>query len=162
MPKDFTPPQGVEFKFNDGDPLLAQARTVAHELGIPQEGFSKLLGLYAGAQVSSQAQIEAARVAEVTKLGPTGPARVDAVTRWAKATLGDAEGAQFASRMFTASDVMNAEKLIARMTGGGTFKPTGREVPEQAGKLPLSEVEKMPLSEQLAYARLHSGKGRAA
>ena len=61
LPKDFTPPPGVEYKFNDGDPLLAQARTLAHELGIPQEGFSKLLGLYAGTQVATAQQIATAR-----------------------------------------------------------------------------------------------------
>ncbi len=153
LPKDFTPPVGVEFKFNEADPLLAQARTVAHELGIPQEGFQKLLGLYAGAQVATQAEIAAARNAEIAKLGATGPARVDAVTRWAVGTLGEAEGRQFASRLFTASDVQIAEKLISRMTGSGTFKPTGREPPQAPGRLPPEQVAKMSLPEQLAYAR---------
>ena len=44
LPADFKPPEGVKFAFQADDPLLSQARSVAHELGIPQEGFSKLLG----------------------------------------------------------------------------------------------------------------------
>ena len=153
LPKDFTPPVGVEFKFNEADPLLAQARTVAHELGIPQEGFQKLLGLYAGAQVASEAQITAARQAEIAKLGPTGPSRVDAVTRWAEGVLGKAEGQQLASRMFTASDVQIFERLISKSTGSGTFKSTGREPPQAPGRLTADEVAKMSLPDQLAYAR---------
>lgn len=170
LPKDFTPPPGVEFKFNDADPLLSQARGVMHDIDTGklsgQEAFSKLLGLYAGAQVSSQETIAAARNAEIAKLGATGPARVDAVTRWAKSVLTDAEGAQLASRMFTASDVQIFEKLITRMTnqGGASFKGNGREPPEQSGRLSADVVSKMSLQDQLAYARQfkQSPGGKAA
>lgn len=158
LPADFTPPQGVEFKFNDADPLLAQARTLAHELGIPQEGFSKLLGLYAGTQVSSQQEVLTAHNAEVAKLGPTGPARVDAVTTVFKAVLGEAEGKQLASRLFTAADVQIAEKLVAKLTGQGTFKGTGREPPPAAGKASQEEYDRMTPGQRWDYARSHDQK----
>ena len=158
LPADFKPPEGVKFEFKADDPLLGQARTIAHQLGIPQEGFSKLLGLYAGAQVASQQQIAQARTAEVAKLGATGPARVAAVTTWAKAILGDTGGAQFAARMFTASDVENAEKLITRFStqGAGSFRATGREG-DPGGRLPAGKEgeatwEKMSYGERKAYA----------
>ena len=95
------------------------------------------------------------RNAEIAKLGSTGPARVDAVSTWAKATLGEAEGKQFVSRMVTASDVAIAEKLIARMTnqGAGGFTQSGRTPPEPAGRKSAEEVGKMSLPDQLAYAR---------
>lgn len=155
LPKDFTPPAGVDFKFNEADPLLSQARTLAHELGIPQEGFSKLLGLYAGTQVASQQAIKTAHDAEVAKLGPTGPARVDAVTTVFKAVLGEAEGKQLASRLFTAADVQVAEKLVAKLTGQGTFKGTGREPPVQPGKVSEEEYGRMTPGQRWEYARSH-------
>lgn len=153
LPADFKVPDGIEFKFDDTDPLLAQARSVAHELGIPQEGFSKLLGLYAGSQVQQAAQVQAARTAEVNKLGPTGPARVDAVTTFLKATLGDTEGAQIASRMFTASDVQIFEKLVSKFASQGAagFSQQHRDV-TAAGKVTPEAYEKMSYSEKKEYS----------
>ena len=153
LPADFVVPQGVEYKFNDADPLLAQAKALALELGIPQEGFSKLLGLYAGAQVATQQQIDAARTAEVAKLGPTGPARVDAVSTVFKAVLGEAEGKQLISRMVTASDVAIAEKLVARLTQQGTFKGTGREPATPQGRVSEEQFAKMTPAQRLDYTR---------
>src|SRR6516162_6304061 len=36
LPTDFKPPEGVTFQLKTDDPLLAQARTMAHEMGINQ------------------------------------------------------------------------------------------------------------------------------
>lgn len=155
LPADFKPPAGIEFKFNDGDPLLSQARTMAHEMGLSQENFSRLLGLYGGAQVASQAQIQTARDAEVAKLGTTGPARVTAVTTFLKAFLGDAEGAQLASRMFTARDVEIVEKLITKVSnqGGASFRGTGREPPQQPGRATDEQYKAMTPAQRLDYSR---------
>lgn len=153
LPADFKPPEGIDFKFKEGDPLLGQARTLAHSMGISQDNFSKLLGLYAGAQVATQQQIKTAQNAEIAKLGPTGPARVTAATTFLKAVLGDAGGAQMASRMFTASDVENVEKLITRFStqGVASFRQTGRDV-DMVGRADPAAVEKMTYSEKKAYA----------
>jgi hypothetical protein len=157
LPKDFTPPQGVEFKFNDGDPLLAQARTMAQKHGISQEGFSELLGLYAGSQIASQQAIANARNAEIAKLGATGPTRIDTLTTFFKAHLGEAEGAQIMSRVFTASDVQVMEKLVSKMTnqGGSSFTGRGREAPEP-GKLNAEQIAKLSPAERLDYTRQRS------
>lgn len=158
LPADFTPPAGVEFKFNDADPLLAQARTVAHENGLSQEGFSKLLGLYAGTQVSSAQAVKTAHDAEIAKLGPAGPARVTAVTTVFEAVLGSAEGKQLASRLFTAADVQIAEKLVAKLTGQGTFKQSGREPPAAPGKVSQEDYNRMTPGQRWDYARSHDQK----
>jgi hypothetical protein len=155
LPADFTPPQGVTFEFNAADPLLAQARAVAHENGLSQEGFSKLLGLYAGTQVSSAQAVKTAHDAEIAKLGPTGPARVDAVTTVFKAVLGEKEGNQLASRLFTAADVQIAEKLVAKLTGQGTFKGTGREPPPSPGKVTQEQYDRMTPGQRWDYSRSH-------
>jgi hypothetical protein len=155
LPKDFTPPQGVKYEFKADDPLLAQARTVAHELGIGQDGFSKLLGLYAGSQVASQQQIVNARNAEIAKLGTAGPARVDALTTFYKAHLGEAEGSQIMARVLTASDVALHEKLIAKFQGqgGANFSVRGREAPLPEGRLSDEQHAKLSPAEKLDYAR---------
>src|SRR6516164_9790986 len=92
LPADFKIPDGIKYEFNNADPLLAQAQAVAHEAGLSQDQFSKLLAIYAGGQVASQQQIATARNAEVAKLGAAGPARIDALTTFFRAYLGDADG----------------------------------------------------------------------
>jgi hypothetical protein len=158
LPADFKPPEGVEFTFNQNDPLLAQAKATALELGIPQEGFSKLLSLYAGAQVASATQIQAAKNAEIAKLGAAGPARVTAVTTYLESTLGKTDGAQLASRMFTADDVRIMEKLVARVASQGTagFDNRHRNV-DQPGKVDSATYEKMSYSEKKEYANKFAG-----
>lgn len=151
LPADFRPPEGVEFKFRDGDPLLAQAKTMAHEMGISQEHFSKLLGLYAGAQVADQQQMTTARNAEIAKLGTTGPARVTAVNTWL-----DAMGVPgLKGRMWTAADVHAFEGLITKFTsqGGASFRATGREPPPPAGRLAPDQVAKLSPAAKLDYNR---------
>jgi hypothetical protein len=157
LPSDFKAPEGIDFKFKDGDPLLAQAKTMAHTMGISQENFSKLLGLYAGAQVADAHTINTARNAEIAKLGAAGPARVTAITTFFKAHLGDGDGAQLAARLFTAKDVEIAEKLVARFAsqGTGTFRQTGRDADTRA-RVDDATYEKMSYTEKKAYAERHT------
>lgn len=161
LPADFKPPEGIKFEFKADDPLLAQARTMAHGMGISQENFSKLLGLYAGAQVATQQQITNARNAEIAKLGTTGPARIDALTTFFKAKLGDAAGAQRMARVLTASDVEIAEKEVALFSsqGGGSFRQTGRDL--ETGKVDDATYDKMSYTEKKEYAERHSRNGAA-
>jgi hypothetical protein len=134
---------------------MAQARTLAHQIGISQENFSKLLALYGGAQVATQQQITAARNAEVAKLGPAGPARIDALGTFFNAYLGETAGKQLLSRAFTASDVQILEGLVSKITSGGAaaFRGTGREPPGQPGKVSDEQFARMTAAERLDYAR---------
>jgi hypothetical protein len=157
LPSDFKPPAGVKYEFNADDPLMAQARATMHDIETGkltgQAAFSKLLGLYAGAQVATEATIQAAKTAEHAKLGANGPARVTALQTFFKGYLGDNDGAQLASRLFTAKDVEIAERLVAKMTNSGTFNAGGREPPEPAGRLSSEQVAKLPAPARLDYAR---------
>ena len=153
LPTDFKPPPGIDFKWNENDPLMAQAKAIAHELKIPQEGFSKLLALYAGAQVGNEALVKAGRDAEVAKLGPNGPARLQSIGTFLKATLGDAEGNQIFARMFTASDVTAMEKLVAKFAsqGSASFSQSHRDV-QQQGRVEQAVYDKMSYTEKKDYA----------
>jgi hypothetical protein len=157
LPSDWKPPEGLPpFTFDQNDPLLAQARAVAHTEGLSQEGFSRLLGLYAGSQMISQQQVTAGRNAEVAKLGPTGPARVAALDTFFRATLGAADGAERIARIFTARDVEIAEREMAKMQGNSSssFSGRGREAPPPGApfKSP-EEVAAMSPRERLDYSR---------
>lgn len=154
LPAEFKAPAGIEFKFNEADPALAEARKLAHQLGIPQEGFSKLLGVYAAAQVNSEAEVQTARNAELAKIGPTGPARIGAIETFFGGILGnEAEGKAIAARIFTADDVTRMEKIVARFAsqGGAGFTQQHRDV-TPAGRVDQATYDKMSYGQQLEYA----------
>jgi hypothetical protein len=155
LPADFKIPDGIKYEFNNTDPLLAQAQAVAHEAGLSQDQFSKLLAIYAGGQVSSQQQIATARNAEVQKLGAAGPARIDALTTFFRSYLGETDGNAVMARAFTAADVQRLEKLVSKITGqgGASFRGNGREPPQQAGRLSDEQISRLTPAQRLDYSR---------
>jgi len=138
LPADFKLPVGVEFKFDEAAPELQQARAMAHAKGWTQSDFSDALAIFAAGKAGEQAQIDAARTREIEKLGPTAPARVDAVTRFlsgvdTSADKGDAKA--LAGILVTARHVEAFERLITRFASQGVapFSQKHREGPD-AGK----------------------------
>lgn len=163
LPKDFKTPPGIEFKFNDGDPLLSQAKTWAQKNGLSQEAFAEGLALIAGDRVGTEESIKKTYNAEIAKLGAAGPARVDAVVRWMNAQQDGAALANILKLAPVASTISALEGIMTRMTnqGGGTFKGTGREAPEQPGKVSEADYLKMSPADRLAYARKFPQPGMA-
>jgi hypothetical protein len=128
LPADFKPPAGVEFKLDTSNPALGQLKAVAHKHGLTQDAVNELIGVYAGAEVGTEARIKTAATAEVTKLGPSGPARVDAVTRFM-----DGSGlGVLKSTLVTAAQVEAWESHITKLTnqGGASFSQAHRAAPE--------------------------------
>ena len=128
LPADFKAPQGIEFKLDATNPSLGQLKQVAHKHGLTQDAVTELLSVYAGAEVGTQAQITAARAAEVGKLGTAGPSRVDAVTRFM-----DASGlGVLKSTLVTAAQVEAWEAHITKISSQGTaaFSQSHREAPD--------------------------------
>ena len=156
---DFKVPDGIKYEFKTDDPLLHQARTIMHDIDqgklSGQQAFSKLLELYAGGQVSNQQQIQTARNAEVAKLGATGPTRIDALTTFFRAYLGDQAGNRRMARIFTAQDVQDAEMEVGKITsqGGAAFRGNGREPPQQAGRLSDEQIKHLTPAQRLDYSR---------
>lgn len=147
LPKDFKAPAGVEFKFDETAPEIAQARAMAHAKGWTQQDFSEALGIFAAAKVAEQAQVNTARAAEVAKLGATGPARVDAVSQWL-----DANGLGVLKQtMVTAAQVQAFENHITKLTtqSAATFSQQHRVAPENDA---IPGYEKMSF-EQRRYAQ---------
>jgi hypothetical protein len=156
---DFKIPDGIKYEFKADDPLLAQARAVMHDIDqgklSGQQAFSKLLELYAGGQVSTQQQIQTARNAEIAKLGAAGPARIDALTTFFRAYLGEAAGTRRMQRIFNAQDVQDAEMEVSKITshGAAAFRANGREPPQPAGLVSNEQYGRMNARERLDYNR---------
>lgn len=141
LPKDFKPPQGVEFKLDDKDPLLPQARAFALKHGLSADGFREMMGLYAAGQVGNQQLIDNAKAAEVGKLGVNGPARKTAVDTWLNASVGEELGKHLSSYLLTEKSVEAIEKLMARDRGSaGGFTHANRETPANSGTIPGYET----------------------
>lgn len=154
LPADFKPPAGVEFKLDPANPALGQLKAVAHKHGLTQDAVSELIGVYAGNEVGSAAEISAARAAQVTKLGPTGPARIDAVTRFLKASGMES----LISGIHTAQQVETWENHITKLTsqGSAVFSQSHRAAPD-GDKIP--GFENMSFSQQrLAQDQLRARK----
>jgi hypothetical protein len=164
---DYVLPQGIEWKWDDEgkSPLMGQAREFAAAHSINQEGFSKLLGLYAASRVGEIQSINAAKAAELGKLGANANARVDAVRTWLKSVGGsDFDGLNRVLEMApTASTVAGLEKLIQKFTsqGGGSWSGANREM-NQVQRLPDEAVAKMTYSERKEYAAKFSQPNGAA
>lgn len=156
LPKELKLPPGVDFKFDDKDPILgpvlAEARKTANELGLDQAGFSRLLGLHAAARASELSTLKTAHEAEVTKLGPAGPARINAMETFIGAKFGPDAVKTIMPSIVTAAQVEVWENVIKSMTSQGTGSFTnGHRTPEAPGRVSDAEYNKMTYSQQKEY-----------
>lgn len=161
LPKDFVVPEGIDYKLDANDPLLTQARALAHASGMDQEGFTRLLGLKAGAELADMQLVKGARDAEIAKLGTSGPARIDAVSTWMKARVGDDLAKAWSSMMVTAKHVELGEKLIKAFTGQGAadFSQQHRD---GGGGMSNDDYAKLSFSDKMNLARSKNGAGPRA
>jgi len=84
--------------------------------------------------------------AEREKMGAAGGARIDAVTRFWKAHVGDDIARAIMQTTVTERQVRGYEIMIQKFTsqGAGGFRTTGREAPDASGRLPSgAEGERM-------------------
>jgi hypothetical protein len=153
---DFVLPQGVDWKWDEANPLLAQVREFASASGMSQDTFSKLLGIHAASRISEDQAFAEARAAEVRALGDSANQRVDAVKTWLRAMAPEhfAGLARVLDMAPSAATVRGLEVLMQRHVsqGSGSFRGGNREPPDHPSKLPESVVEKMSYPERLAYA----------
>ena len=157
LPKDFTAPEGIKYELKSDDPLLNQARAFMFDIDSGkisgQEAFSRMLALNAAAQVNSQQQIRQARDAEIAKLGPTAPARIDAVSTWMKAKLGDELAGAWNQMMVTAKHVELGEQIIKKFTSQGSADFSQQHRTGGSGEPTAEQWKAMSYSERRDYGR---------
>lgn len=131
VPKDFKIPEGVEL--NPEDPRLAAAQAFAHDAGLSQDQFAKLVAMDVQAKA---AEVEAFNAAvkvrmdqTLAALGERGQERIDAVYAGLKAVVGD-EGVAIAKHvLMTEQAVQMFEKLLT--AGGDSFSAAGKDNPSE-------------------------------
>ena len=130
LPEGFTLPDGVKFEVAADDPLLAEARAVAHEMGLTQAQFSKIMGLRAKMDVMAHETWNATLTAEKAKLGEKAVERIDTATAFLQAKLPAAQFAALKGAVTTADGVAAVETLMTLV--GGPKLPTNGD--PSAGK----------------------------
>jgi len=159
LPKDFVVPQGVEFKFDDANPALANARALYHDIMSGkvsgQEGFSKLLGLYAAEQVTQKQNYTTWAQAEQQKLGANGPARITAIEQYLTGKLGPDTAKLMMAGIAAAGQVEGWEKIIAGgvSQGAASFSQSHRDPGAGGGRPTEEQWAKMSPAERLDYTR---------
>jgi hypothetical protein len=155
LPANFEMPAGVEFKINESDPLLIDARAWAHAKGFDQATFSEMVGIYASSKAKETAELNAAHAAEVAKMGANGTQRVTALEIWLRGVVGDKLAGPMRSMMVTADIVKGLETLQSKFSSQGvaTFSQAHRTPQEPAGRASDAEYATMSQAQRLDYAR---------
>jgi hypothetical protein len=151
-------PVGVEWTWDTTDQgLITEARQYAHENGISQEGFGRLLGMYAASRISENQAYATAQAAEIAKLGVNAPTRVDAIGTWLEAQVGGDLAKALRSSLYTAKQVEGFEKLIRAFVsqGVGGNPSGGRDATHGREPQRLSDADyaKLTFGEKEQYAR---------
>lgn len=96
-------------EFAENDPMIASFKEQAKEMGMNQEGFTKLLHSYVNWQIDAE---EASRAKEVEALGPNRDNRIKSVTDWGKANLSEEQYQALVGSVTTADSFNLIESLI--------------------------------------------------
>lgn len=159
LPEGFKAPDGIDVKIDVNDPMLKNARELAHAKGWSQSDFSEALGIVAAMKAQEAATYETLKTKNLEGLGTKGPERIDAVTRYLSANFPEAVVKPVLATMATTAHVEMFEAFISKLASQGrtsTFTQTGRDV--DTGKVSPEVYEKMSYGEKKAYAERMSGK----
>lgn len=144
--------EGVTFELNADDPMFAFGRSVAHDLGLDQAGFEKLVGSYAKMQVAQAKADQAVFAQQLEQLGPKAADRQKAVETWVNAKLGPDAAVLFGGITKFKAGIETFEKVMRLASGGGGpgFTQGGRET---AGKDKIDGWDDMSPAQKMAAAR---------
>jgi hypothetical protein len=140
-------PGNVEFKFDGNDPSLQAAKAWAHSKGLDQSAFSEMLTLYASHVAQQDAALVEASRAEIAKAGVNAPQRVDAIGKWIRGEVGDADAKPILATIVTDAHLRFYEKMHQRITsqGSASFSQSHR-VPPDSNEIP--GFDKMSFAQQ--------------
>lgn len=140
---------GKPVEFDPTDPLVAGVLPVLHEIGVSQEGFSKLLGVYAALEVAAAKEGAASVAAEQAKLGANHKERTAALHGQVIAAVGAEAAEKIRQSMTTADAVIALEQLVSKVTG----TPIGAAPPAPRGPSYDETIANLPVDQRLAAAR---------
>lgn len=108
---------GKPVEFDPTDPLAAAVLPVLHELGIPQEGVSKLLTAFAAQEIEAAKAQQAYVASEQQKLGAEHAKRTAALHATVTAQVGQQAAEAIRLSMGSAAAVEALEQLVSKVTG---------------------------------------------
>ncbi len=151
-------PGGVEYKFNAGDASLVALRNWAHSKNFDQSTLSEMLTIYATYEAQQNAALAEISRAEILKAGPTAPQRVDGISKWIRAEVGDADAKPILATMVTDAHLRFFEKMQQRISSQGAASfTTSHRVPADDKAIPGYETmdfaQKRYAQDQLAARR---------
>ncbi|MFC5355661.1 capsid assembly protein [Azospirillum himalayense] len=117
LPADLTLPEGMKFEVADSDPLLAAARSWAHQAGLTQAQFSGLMGLRAQMDAAAHEAAATAMQAEMRALGDKATDRIDGATTFLRARLPADQFDALKGAITTAKGVEAVETLMKLASG---------------------------------------------
>ena len=140
-------PGDMQFQFDGNDPSMVAARNWAHSKGLDQSAFSEMLTMYASHVAQQETMLAERSRAEIAKAGVNAPQRVDAIGKWIRAEVGDADAKPILASMVTDAHLRFYEKMQQRITsqGAASFSQSHRAGPDD-GKIP--GFEKMSFEQQ--------------
>jgi hypothetical protein len=154
LPADLKMPQGVTFQIDPNNPAVEPARQFALRNNLSQQQFSEMLGLYAASQAKEMVAFNAAKQAEVDKLGMAAGARVDSIKTWLKSMSGNHFNAlcKVLELAPVAETVVGLEHLMHRYVsqGGGSFSGAHRE-PSLPGRVSQEICDSYSYAQKLEY-----------
>jgi len=127
-------PEGLDFKLDAEDPMLAEFKTWAHENGIKGEIFQGLLGFYAKSQIGMMPDI----AGETAKLGENGQARIERVDLWAGKNLSESTYNTMMKYTDNADMIVALEEVMKKSSGDMAPAPGDGD---DGGHQPLSRLE---------------------
>jgi len=135
LPADLKLPGGVEYKFDQSNPSLVDARNMAFAKGWSQQDFSDALGIFASHEAQQNAVLAERSALEIAKAGPNAGARVDAVGKFIVGMMGEADAKQIKSLIVTDSMLRYHEHMMQKISNQGTasFSQSHRAAPETNG-----------------------------
>lgn len=134
-------PEELQLQLDENDPIVTEARQYAHDLGLSQEQFDGLMGLYAKAQLQNLPDTQA----EAEKLGENADKRLERVESWMSQHLSDSARQTIADQFVSAGLVEVLEEVM-ELSGEPQFIQT-----EDGGyqeDITLDDIRKLQASEE--------------
>lgn len=104
------------------DPLFADAVEFAKDSNMSQDGFNKLMNLYAMSKVAEGKALDEFKANELKSLGDNAQARISNLVNWGKANLSDDLFEGFQEMAISANSIRAMEKLVS-MTRSAPIDP---------------------------------------
>lgn len=131
-------PEGIELPegmgLDENDPRLPLAREFAHEAGLSQEQFSKMVALDLKREMASAEMVETLKQKEVAKLGDNSTVRIDATTKFIEANAKTPEQAAAVKNMLISADSIEFfENIVTKLSSQGIDPLNGNGNERQVG-----------------------------